>query len=59
MGEGGEIQAPLARVVIGGLLSSSVISLILVPVVYTLVETRRGRLSVVRGAEAGSPTQSA
>ncbi|MBN1164606.1 MAG: efflux RND transporter permease subunit [Candidatus Krumholzibacteriota bacterium] len=40
-GEGGEAQAPLARVVIGGLLSSSLITLILIPVVYTIFERKR------------------
>jgi hydrophobic/amphiphilic exporter-1 (mainly G- bacteria), HAE1 family len=37
-GEGSEIQAPLARVVIGGLLTSTVITLVYVPAVYTLFE---------------------
>ena len=37
-GEGGELQAPLARVVIGGLLASTVVTLVLVPAVYTLFE---------------------
>jgi HAE1 family hydrophobic/amphiphilic exporter-1 len=40
LGEGGEAQAPLARVVIGGLLSSTVITLVLIPVVYSLFEGR-------------------
>lgn len=40
-GEGGEAQAPLARVVIGGLLSSTLITLVLVPVVYTIFEGKR------------------
>ena len=38
MGEGGELQAPLARVVIGGLLASTMVTLVLVPTVYTLFE---------------------
>ena len=37
-GEGGELQAPLARVVVGGLLASTVVTLVLVPAVYTLFE---------------------
>ncbi|MBN2071699.1 MAG: efflux RND transporter permease subunit [Candidatus Krumholzibacteriota bacterium] len=40
-GEGGEAQAPLARVVIGGLISSSLITLVLIPVVYTIFERKR------------------
>ncbi len=39
-GEGGEAQAPLARVVIGGLLSSTLITLVLVPVVYSIFESK-------------------
>jgi HAE1 family hydrophobic/amphiphilic exporter-1 len=38
IGEGGELQAPLARVVIGGLLTSTIVTLVLVPAVYTLFE---------------------
>jgi HAE1 family hydrophobic/amphiphilic exporter-1 len=39
-GEGGEAQAPLARVVIGGLLSSTLITLVLIPVAYSVFEER-------------------
>ncbi len=35
IGEGADAQAPLARVVIGGLTASTLITLVLVPVVYT------------------------
>jgi len=35
LGEGGETQVPMARVVIGGLLSSTLITLVLIPVVYS------------------------
>jgi HAE1 family hydrophobic/amphiphilic exporter-1 len=38
IGEGAELQAPLARVVIGGLLASTMITLVFVPTVYTLFE---------------------
>jgi HAE1 family hydrophobic/amphiphilic exporter-1 len=38
IGEGGELQAPLARVVIGGLAASTLVTLVLVPSVYTLFE---------------------
>jgi HAE1 family hydrophobic/amphiphilic exporter-1 len=40
---GGFISQPLAVVVIGGLVSSTVLSLILIPTLYTMVETRRER----------------
>jgi hydrophobic/amphiphilic exporter-1 (mainly G- bacteria), HAE1 family len=37
-GEGAELQAPLARVVIGGLAASTLITLVFVPTVYTIFE---------------------
>ncbi len=40
MGEGGEIQAPLARVVFGGLLFGTVVSLVLLPVLQAAAEKR-------------------
>lgn len=43
LGEGGEAQAPMARVVIGGLLSSTLITLVFVPVMYSVFEGRFGR----------------
>ncbi|MBN1900537.1 efflux RND transporter permease subunit [Candidatus Sumerlaeota bacterium] len=40
LGEGGEAQAPMARAVIGGLISASLITLIIIPVVYSLFERK-------------------
>lgn len=40
IGEGAETQVPLARAVIGGLLSSTLITLVLVPVVYSIFEKK-------------------
>jgi HAE1 family hydrophobic/amphiphilic exporter-1 len=37
VGSGGEMQAPMARVVIGGMLTSTLITLIFVPVLYAVV----------------------
>jgi HAE1 family hydrophobic/amphiphilic exporter-1 len=48
IGEGGELQAPLARVVIGGLLASTMVTLVLVPSVYTLFE--EGWRGLMKGA---------
>ena len=36
IGEGADAQAPLARAVVGGLMGSSLITLVLIPVVYSL-----------------------
>jgi HAE1 family hydrophobic/amphiphilic exporter-1 len=38
LGEGSELQAPLARVVIGGLATSTLITLVFVPTLYTIFE---------------------
>ena len=38
IGEGGELQAPLARVVVGGLTTSTLITLAFIPVVYMALE---------------------
>ena len=38
IGEGAETQAPMATVVIGGLLSSTVLTLVVIPVIYTLFD---------------------
>ena len=42
VGEGTEIQAPMAIAVIGGLFSSTVLTLVVVPVVYSLIESIKG-----------------
>ncbi|MGQ9497478.1 MAG: efflux RND transporter permease subunit [Desulfotomaculales bacterium] len=56
IGEGAELEAPLATVVVGGLLLSTVVSLVLVPVVYAIfddwgraVARRLGAVSASRG----------
>ena len=43
LGSGGRIRESMALVVIGGLLSSMVFTLFLVPVVYSRVESLSGR----------------
>lgn len=53
IGEGAEIQAPLARVVIGGLLTSTIITLVFVPTVYTLFE--EGWSGLLKGARHHEP----
>jgi HAE1 family hydrophobic/amphiphilic exporter-1 len=55
-GSGGFISQPLAIVVIGGLLSSTALTLVLVPTLYTMVEQRRERRVAAR-AEGSVATQ--
>jgi len=38
LGDGGEFRAPMARAVIGGLITSTLLTLIVVPVVYTYLD---------------------
>jgi len=47
IGEGGEAQAPLATVVVGGLLFSTLITLVLVPVGYTLMDDFGNKISSI------------
>ena len=57
-GEGAEIQQPLAITVIGGLVSSTLLTLVVIPVVYRLF-TRRSRTApdaVPTGAEEPAGT---
>ena len=44
-GPGAEIQRPLAIVVIGGLITSTVLTLILLPSIYFWLESRKYRMS--------------
>ncbi|MBM3301009.1 MAG: efflux RND transporter permease subunit, partial [Deltaproteobacteria bacterium] len=41
-GTGAEVQKPLATVVIGGLISSTLLTLMVLPALYSLVEKRTG-----------------
>ena len=51
VGTGAEIQAALARVVIGGLLASTLITLVLIPAVYITVANLVGRIRPVPVAQ--------
>jgi len=44
LSEGGEQRAPMAVVVIGGLITSTLLTLVVVPVVYALIDAARERL---------------
>jgi cobalt-zinc-cadmium resistance protein CzcA len=52
-GIGSEIQRPLARVVVGGLISSSILTLLVLPVVYALIAGRGGRGEGAQTSVAG------
>jgi HAE1 family hydrophobic/amphiphilic exporter-1 len=42
LGQGAEMRAPMARAVIGGLITSTVLTLLVVPVVYTVLDDAGG-----------------
>jgi multidrug efflux pump subunit AcrB len=48
-GEGSEFRSPMAIAVIGGVISSTVLSLIVVPAFYLAVEGAKSRIRVWRG----------
>lgn len=55
IGEGAEVQAPMARVVIGGLTTSTLITLLFIPTIYTMIEERGLREKVTEVETEGSP----
>jgi HAE1 family hydrophobic/amphiphilic exporter-1 len=59
IGEGAELQAPLARVVIGGLTASTLITLVFVPTIYTVFEEGLTRFRRRAGAPGLEPTEPA
>ena len=38
IGEGGETQAPMGRAIIGGVITSTLLTLVVVPVIYTYLD---------------------
>lgn len=52
-GEGGFIAQPLAVVVIGGLITSTLLTLLLVPTLYAMLELRKERRAKKRAAKRG------
>ncbi|WP_207103022.1 efflux RND transporter permease subunit [Paracoccus shandongensis] len=52
-GEGGEFRAPMAIAVIGGLLLSTVLSLLFVPALFSLIHGGQGRLTRWVGRRVG------
>ncbi|MCB9656670.1 MAG: efflux RND transporter permease subunit [Sandaracinaceae bacterium] len=44
-GDGGEVRAPMGIVIIGGLITSTILTLVVVPVLYSLLEGMRMRVA--------------
>ena len=57
LGAGAEIQAPLARVVVGGLTASTLVTLVLIPVTYVTVTAQVTRFKSRRWRKDDEPEQ--
>jgi len=57
IGEGSELQVPMARVVIGGLLSSTLITLIFIPTLYMTMEAKRVKEEAPELVPAAEPVR--
>ncbi len=56
LNDGGEIQAPMGRAIIGGVITSTLLTLIVVPVIYSyLVRDKRQAVSAASVSAAGGP----
>jgi multidrug efflux pump subunit AcrB len=53
--EGGELQAPMGRAIIGGILTSTLLTLVVVPVLYSYLARDRKKPAVVLGGNAAGP----
>ena len=53
-GEGAEVRAPMAVTVIGGLLVSTFLTLLVIPVVYSLIDRKRWVAAEATPIEAAS-----
>jgi len=62
LGEGGETQAPMGRAIIGGVITSTLLTLVVVPVLYTYLDAlyqrgrkRRAAKAAAHGAQEPAP----
>ena len=57
LGEGSEFRAPMAVVVMGGLISSTLLTLVFIPAVYTLFDDLQGLFGRLFGVRRRAPTR--
>ncbi len=56
LNDGGELQAPMGRAIIGGVVTSTLLTLVVVPVLYSyLVRDRPARVGMDEASEPGAP----
>ena len=54
VGEGGETQAPMGRAIIGGVITSTLLTLVVVPILYTYLDGWTERMRARRAARAAA-----
>jgi hypothetical protein len=60
LNDGGEIQAPMGRAIIGGIITSTLLTLVVVPVLYSyLVRVKKPSVAAERGTQAVLPGNAA
>ena len=59
LGEGGENQAPMGRAIIGGVITSTLLTLVVVPVIYTYLDEWNERRKAKRAAHLVTPVPTA
>ncbi len=55
LNDGGEIQAPMGRAIIGGLITSTLLTLVVVPVLYSYLVRERRPAALGEGGPVGRP----
>ena len=58
LNEGGEIQAPMGRAIIGGLITSTLLTLVVVPVIYSLLVRDKRQPAALSGGASPLPLPS-
>jgi multidrug efflux pump subunit AcrB len=56
LNDGGEIQAPMGRAIIGGVITSTLLTLVVVPVLWSYLVRERKAAQPTHEPQAGSPT---
>jgi Cu/Ag efflux pump CusA len=57
--EGGELQAPMGRAIIGGVITSTLLTLVVVPVIYTYLDAWSERRLARRARRAAAVASAA
>jgi HAE1 family hydrophobic/amphiphilic exporter-1 len=57
-GEGAEVRTPMAIAVIGGLLASTLLTLVVIPVVYSLLDRKKYPARQMASGELPAPARS-